>query len=203
MATTTGGSRGFFGDFFDALKDEFGSVIASLGNFFNGIGAIQQGLDDVKAKAQALGDNIRQGVQEVTDFHFDPAWKNRVINVPTMIDQVRDFIQKIPNDIRDKLQTVGADLEQIVQDAKDAQAVAAAYAGKPSGGAKLGAWIGAIQRGFQTIVKFIEDLNVIVNDLKEIVHQLETLDALFLQQKNPRKTVDGFRLRVGKLHDSL
>jgi hypothetical protein len=57
----------------------------------------------------------------------------------------------------------------------------------------------------ETIIASVDDLIAIVQALKDIRINIETADAIFLQNKNARKTVklaDGtsMKIRVGNLH---
>ena len=166
------------GDFFSAL---FGAVTRFLSTLFqtelqvvDNVQAIVKGFELIKA-------NTTKEIEKLRQFEFDPHWKSRVINVPTAIDQTRDFIQLVVSKFQD-------DFQKIAQPIKDFDKVFASEAApdplgdKPSALSKTAVKIGHIAEMIAEIrkaVDAIEDVSELFNDITD---KLKGLDTLFLSQ---------------------
>ena len=194
----------FIKQFGQNLWGELQTVLGAIGsfftNFFSAAERIGNSIDALCTKVDALVLNTEKAVQEVKDFKFDPKWKQRVINVPIAIDQVRNFITQVPKDLTDKFKALVVDLRGLKDGLHD---VAGQVSGEGGGGAglvKVISWMSLLDQSFQRLDTFVDDLSVIVQDIRDITHEIEKLDTLFLQQGNPRIRVKGtISARDGKI----
>lgn len=195
----------FIKDFGKNLWGELQSVLKAIGsfftNFFSAAERIGNSIDALCAKTDALVKSVETSIQDFHDFKFDPKWKTRVINVPIAIDQVRDFVTKIPKDMIDKFKTLAVDLRGLKAGLHDVAGQVSGEGGGGTGLIKVIGWMSLLDQTFGRVDQFVDELQVIVTDIDELVKQIESLDTLFLQQGNARirlkKTISA---REGKLH---
>jgi hypothetical protein len=195
----------FIKQFGQNLWAELQTTLSAIGNFFTNYFSaaerIGNSIESLCTRVDALVLNTQKAIQEIKDFKFDPKWKTRVINVPIAIDQVRNFISKVPQELADKFKALAVDMRGL----KDGlHAVAGQVSGEGGGGAgliKVISWMSLLDQSFQRLQEFVDDLSTVVQDLRDITFEIEKLDTLFLQQGNPRvrlkKTISA---RSGKLH---
>lgn len=135
----------------------------------------------------ALVANIQREIDQIRNFQMDPHWKTRVINVPQAVDQIRDFVTSVPQEIHDKITSLRDDLRSLF----------GLFEHQPpgtesgmSGATKLIGWVSLIDQSFELLENFVTDFSVVVDDIRQIREQLETFDALFLPQGSTKTTVD-------------
>jgi len=144
-------------------------------------------------------DNIIQGVEheirEIEHFQFNPHWNTRVISVPRAIEQTQQLIQ-VPRQIADSIK----DIVSLVKDKlntpeelepDEMESDLEHIAGKLGKGCeKILGWITLIVDAVLTVDQALDDLNTIVDGLRQIREEIEHLDSLFLPQSSTKKTVD-------------
>jgi len=198
----------FIKQFGQNLWAELQTVFSAIGHFFTSYFSaaerIASSIDSICSKVEALVKNVETEVQAVKDFKFDPKWKSRVINVPTAIDKTREFFLDTPAELKDLFKSLAEDLRNLVAGLKDRAGEIGGVDVQGTSGSgliKVVVWLEVLQEIFDRIEAFIDSLQVIVDDIKKIIHFFETLDTIFLQQGNPRvrlkKTISA---RQGKLH---
>ena len=207
MANPFGGFTvgGFIKQLGQNLWAELQTVLKSIGNFFinffSAAERIGNSLDALCGKTDALVLSVEKSIKDFKAFKFDPKWKTRVINVPIAIDQVRDFITKVPEDMIDKFKSLATDLRALKDSLSGEAHQVSAEGGGGAGLVKVISWMSLLDQSFQRLDNFVDELQVIVTDIDDLVKQIESLDTLFLQQGNPRVRLKGtISARQGKLH---
>lgn len=195
-------------------------LTTSFGDFFNSIGNLAAGaadaathIEDDSAQIQAIVDdwiemreNITEEVQKLKNFEFNPAWKTRVINVPIAIEQLRDLLDEIFHQVKDKFESIFEgfrDTATAISALKTSGSVRGA--GEPTG---LGRVVneaenisGYVNFAFRATREAFDAAKDVTELFLDITTRIEKLEDVFLQQKNPRKRVTGSVVeRVGKLH---
>jgi hypothetical protein len=184
-------------DWIKKLFKTIGHLLAGiwsfLGNFFTGVATITKNTVDIEDAVIELGRNLKVQLDRLEHFKFEPRWKSRVINVPVAIDQIRAFIHLITDDWRDRIDTIRKPISGL-------QAVIEGlHHGGVSGGGDQEALSGLSKAELisSAIVTFTDDLAGAFNEINEfedifrqVIDQIEGLDALFLQQGNPKRIVD-------------
>jgi hypothetical protein len=174
---------GFFGSFFQAEVDVVANIQRLAANFQTG------------------KEEITTGIEEIKQFKFDPKWRSRVINVPDAAAHLQDLYESLFGDLRDRLETLRAPIHAFVLIFKAEQLNADDPGHAASGLARTAAklqevatLIAELADASDTALDFVEAFN-------EVIMNLESLDAIFLQQRNKRKVETlKSRIRLGKLH---
>ena len=192
------------------------------------ITSIRQTIDTATHIMDVVKETIDDAIaayNEITNFELKPHWKIRAVSAPQAIDNIKELAE-VPTKLfiafRDLWTRVKASVDAFKSPAAEAEA-AIEEASALEGGIlrifpRLSALIGkAITRilGVAALVvqlvidvdNAVADIHTIVLEIKTAVQSLNHLDAVFLQQQNPRKTVtldDGstMKIRVGHLHPS-
>lgn len=152
---------------------------------------------------------------EIKNFKSKPEWKNRVISVPKVLDNITELAQipsRIASSVRDlisqlkgKLQPAKFSLDDL-EGIEDLRGIFGKLGTKLAAGfEKLLGAIALIVDALVTIRATIDDLQTIVDSISTVRQDLENLDGLFLSQKNPRRVeqlAEGgtIKIRVGNLH---
>ncbi len=160
---------------------------------------------------------------EIKNFELKPHWKIRAVSAPQAIDNIKELAE-VPSRlfiaVKDLASRVKESISAFKSPAAEAEA-AIEEAGALEGGilrifprlaSLIGKGITRILAVAGLIVQLVIDVDNAVADIATIIKELHTavqslnhLDAVFLQQQNPRKTVtldDGttMKIRVGHLH---
>lgn len=176
-------------------------------------------MDTVRETCQDIIDTYN----EIKDFELNPDWKIRAISAPQAIDNIKELAE-VPTRlfiaVKDLVQRVKDSVAAFKSPAAEAEALVA-EAGTLEGGllrifprlatligkaiARVLAIAGLIVQLLIDVDNAIADIHTIARELKTAVQSLNHLDAVFLKQSNPRRTVtleDGttMKIRVGHLH---
>jgi hypothetical protein len=179
------------GGFFRAIGSFFGSFFQAEVNVVENLQRIVDNFDRGKT-------DIEDGIERIKNFKFEPAWNTRVINVPAAIDHVKALYDDLFGDFRDRVATIIDPFKQLslifTAEHEDPQA--------PSGLAKTVVKIDELATMIQQVADASEEALRFVEAIDNVIINLESLDALFLQQGNPRRIVhdETARIRVGHLH---
>ena len=167
-----------------------GGVIATLqalDHTFLGIGDVVQAIEESFTEAKT-------DLKEFTRFDLAPKFKTRVINVPKAVDQfwlTFDDLKRIVVDGVSSIETLVSDLEQTLHSGGSLH-----EPGEPA----LAAAVNTLQDVHAFMLRLADAIRSVINlaaALRRIKHELESLDALFLQQGNPKSTVDDhYRKRI-------
>jgi len=160
-----------------------------LGQFFSGIDTIAKNAGDIETAVIELHKNLDVQVDRLKNFKFDPHWKSRVINVPIAIEQIRSFIDLVTQDWRDRIDTIRKPIsgfQAVLEGFKHGNAVG-------GGDQEALSSLSKAEITAEAIVTFSQDLSDAFNEINEfedlfrqVIDQIEGLDALFLQQGNSR-----------------
>jgi len=163
------------GNYLHNLAKGFQSGGDSLVNLDATIQSLFTAVDTIIADTQSEIDAFK-------NFQFDPKWKQRVINVPTAIDQTRNFIL-------DLVQTVEDDYTALRD---DVTAIKTAFSSirVQTGGGALSTILNAINELSNFLTALVDAVNRFKDvpvQVQQIREEIEGLESLFLQQKNPRQ----------------
>jgi DNA repair ATPase RecN len=154
--------------------------------------------------------------EKIRDFKSRPAWKNRVVSVPRVIDNIQQLVA-VPNEVftavRDLFQQLKGKIEpgtfnpEEIEGLEDLRGAFSRLGPKITGAfEKVLGVLAIILDSLVTVRQVIDDLKTIVDDVKKVREDLENLDGLFLPQNNKRKTIQSdigpLSVRVGKLHEN-
>jgi len=179
----------------NALAPTFMRVYNHLRQAIDKIVHFQKTIQSIFGKVEQLISDVEDEVQQIENFQFDPKWKTRVISVPRAIDQIDQLIQ-VPGQIVDSIKDIVSLIkdklntpEEIEPDemSKDLEDLGLKL-GK--GCEKVLGWLTLIVDAVLTIDQGLDDLNTIVDGIRQIREQIEHLDALFLPQGNTKILVD-------------
>jgi hypothetical protein len=168
----------------------------------------------------ALTELVNSAIEEyeqIKNLKTNPAWKNRVISVPHVIENIQALVaiphevatavRDLVNQVKGKLNIETFNLDEL-EGIEDLRGIFTKLGGRLAAGLeKVLGWAALIIDALVTIRASITDLQTIVDSIRTVREDIENLDLIFLPQKNPRKpleTVDGdiFKIRVGSLHPS-
>ena len=210
-----------------ALTDIFNPILAAIkralgpfGKLFDLLGKFWENLKTVGARTQTLISSIISEINAWKNFKESISFRTRVINVKAAIDKSEEFIKQISaawtavkdliSNIKDKFQTAGdpvGDAKAAVDDIEGSglKGLLEKFPKLAKGFEKLLGWVALLADTLETISSSIDDLQQILDTIKAIREEIETGSTIFLQQKNPRKTLkldDGtpIKIRVGNLH---
>jgi hypothetical protein len=147
-----------------------------------------------------LFNSITNEIDEITKFKFVAQWKNRVISVPRVWQNIQDII-KIPGQIVDAITALIKDIGTKFKGASAAEAVEEVI---PGVGQVIGV-VTIISQVLVTIKDAIKQLQTVVDAIITVRKDVTNLDAIFLPNQNPRKNLTlesggNIKVRIGKLH---
>lgn len=210
-----------------ALLDIFNPILAALkralgpfGKLFDLLGKFWENLKTVGTRSQKLISSIIDEITAWKNFKENISFRTRVINVKAAIDKSEEFIQQLSaawnaikdliSQIKQKFQTAGdpvGDAKAAVDDIESGgfKGILEKFPRLAKGLEKLLGWVALLADTLETISSSIDDLQTIIDTISAIREEVETGSTIFLQQKNPRKTLkldDGtpIKIRVGNLH---
>jgi len=186
---------------FKNLLKSIGGLLAGvwsyLFNSFTHYNTIVDSVKSIEGSFKTIKSNFEEEVQNVKDFKFDPKWKTRVINVPKAIEAIQDLKVALFDDMKGRLQTIADPFHAFALLFKSESITAGDPALAVSSLAKADAKLGEVV----TLLTEIDSALVEISDFQDLfdrlLNDLQTLDDLFLQQKNPRQyTTEHLRRRV-------
>ena len=175
-----GGIAGIFHAIFQFFRD-----------YFNVIDIVENRVQTIITKGEALVLNARKEFQAFNDFKFDPRWNQRVILVPKAIQKTRDFLVGDGSAAVDLIKH----FERLINDLKGLWKTRTVGVG---GGGLTGVEKGTgivmdtvrtVDHTFTFVEQFVDNLQSVVDDVRAIRTEIEKLDTIFLQQGNPRVRV--------------
>jgi hypothetical protein len=145
----------------------------------------------------ALIQEITSEVDAIKNFRFQPAWKNRVISVPRVIENVQQLIA-LPGIVVSAVKDLISNIRGRIAATEAAEAVEAVIPG-------LGQAAGIVTLVCEVLVIIkgsVADLKTVVDAIQTVRKDIEDLDLIFLPNRNPRKvlTLEKVKVRIGKLH---
>jgi len=149
-----------------------------------------------------LFDSITNEIDQITHFKFVAQWKNRVISVPRVFQNIQELI-KIPGKIVDAVTNLIKDIGTKFRGAAGAEAVEEVI---PGVGQVIGL-VTIVSQILVTIKDAIKQLQTVVDAIITVRKDITNLDAIFLPNTNTRsavKTAGGktIKIRIGSLHPS-
>jgi sugar-specific transcriptional regulator TrmB len=199
-----------FSGVIDALKRLVQAVLGAVTRFFSTLFSAESSIVD---NINRLHDNFVQfkanlevEIEQLKNFKFDPQWKTRVIHVPTAIQHIKDLIEEYSNGWKEKFEKLREPIHSFVLIFHAEQSEAGSPQEAVSGLAKTAVKIDEVA----TLIQQLADASDVVIEVEEMFtklrDQIEHLDAVFLQQSNPREKLSVLspgadpHVRVGNLH---
>jgi len=147
-----------------------------------------------------LFNSITDEIDQITHFKFVAQWKNRVISVPKVFENIQALIA-IPGQIVEAIKNLIADIGTKFKAAGAAEAVEEVI---PGVGQVIGV-VTIVSQVLVTIKDAIAQLQSVVDAITTVRKDITNLDVLFLSQEHGRRairTVEGTTIlqRVGGLH---
>ena len=180
-----------FGGFFQAIGRFFGSFFQAELNIVDNLAHIVDNFNKGKGE-------IEDGIKRIKTFKFDPQWQSRVINVPAAIDHVKALYDDLFGDFNDRIGQIIEPIHQLrlifTAEHDDPQS--------PGGLARTAVKVDELSTMIQQIADATDEALSFVEAIDNVIINLESLDALFLQQGNARRVVrnETARIRLGNLH---
>jgi uncharacterized phage infection (PIP) family protein YhgE len=191
----------------------FGKLFDLLGHFWTNITTLWTDIDK-------LVTSIRAEISAWKNFKESINFRSRVINLKIAIEKSEDFIRELARakdsimelwtTLKGKFETTGdpaAEAEDAVKDIEQSglKDILAKFPKLLKGAEKVLGFVAIVTDALESIITGVHDLQTIVDTLRDIREEIESLATVFLSQKNPRRRVrlaDGstMRIRVGSLH---
>jgi len=164
-------------------------------------------------RATKLATDIRSEYEAIKNFKEDLHWRGRVVNAPQVVKKVKRLVE-IPSEVAGRLKDLWTRLEQQIginptraaEDAvnalegiEDFRGFITRFAPKLAKG--LEKLLGILAIALDCVIAWngaIDDLQTIVDDIREVRLDIEKLDLVFLPQNHARRWVtleDGRRTR--------
>lgn len=211
------------------------TLLAPIENLFNRIFAgtvvgklvskISQGVSHVLTlldRIDRLVASIKEEIAAFSNWKEDIRFKSRVINLPKAVEKTRDLVTGLKtawtaildlvSSLRDVIKGGGdpkAEAEELAADAGDLENIGSRLLAKlPKLGKLFEKMLGVVTLIVDAIIQWsdmVDELQTVVDQVKRIRLEIESLESVFLSQKNPRRTLqlkDGssIKIRVGNLH---
>jgi hypothetical protein len=201
----------------ELLSQKLDPIITPLRPVFLLLTNFKEATFGLFGKASKLATDIRQEYDAIKNFKEDLHWKGRAINVPNTVRRIKRLAE-IPSEVATRLRDLWQALEQQVgvNPAKAAEEAVNALEGiedfrgfitrfAPKLAKGLEKLLGVLAIAVDCVVAWnraIDDLQVIVTDIREVRLDIEKLELAFLSQEHKRRYVrleDGrtVRWRIG------
>jgi len=145
------------------------------------------GFSDVFEAVTDTFEQDRQTLAGLTEFNFDIKWKTRVINIPTAATAVNDLYHEVKDVLVQDFITAKNEVSQLIDQLRHGGSLH--EPGEPA----LARAVDVLQ-DIHTFNLRLADLIRRIGDIARIIDEIqravETLEPLFLQQGNVKKTVD-------------
>jgi hypothetical protein len=192
-------------DFGKNLWSEFTAVLSAIGGFLSSFFDVWSvSVDDFEAIVEDYNEvkqNLKDEVQKIKDFSLQPHLKTRVINVPSAISQAHSLIDDMRQSLTDVTDGIVQPIHDLILVWKTESAQLSNSMDKPSGLARASSFLGSVQTSVKQIRTAMDSAKDLTDLANQITDSLDSLDSVFLQQKNPRKRVKhSAKIRVGFLH---
>jgi hypothetical protein len=201
---------------FDKIKQAFapfGKAIAFIGNLWDKITSIA-------SRTRTLIDTVVDEVNEWKNFKENISFRTKLVSLPAAITHLEDFISEVRaawaavielvKQLRSKFETTGnptEDAEDAIADIENSsfRGILEKFPKLLKGLEKVLGFAAILLDAAESISVAIDDLQTIVNALRDLRIDIESGGPLFLQQSNRRKSVqlkDGgsIKIRIGNLH---
>ncbi len=180
------------------ISQLLGAILHFVVNAFTHYDQVVDDINAIMTRYAHAKETIQKEIAELRKFQFNPAWKTRVINVPAAIERTQELQARILDDFQNRLRQIVEPVHELTLILKQESAP---NPGDPTGAvsalskteAKLGevvVMIHQVRIAFDSVTEFVDLFS-------ELRKDVETLDVIFLQQKNPRKwSTEHLRKRV-------
>jgi hypothetical protein len=144
-------------------------------------------VENIHSRFVQIRDAVKAEREAIKAFKFNPAWSTRVINVPAAFDAIQSLRGAVLDDFRSKLDVIIEPLHEFILIFKTEQIEQGSPQEAVSALSKAEVKLGQVV----TLLHQVSDAMTQLSDFAQLFSDLrqnaEHLDALFLQQSNPRK----------------
>jgi len=148
-------------------------------------------INDIVTTWKAIKLNVEREVEKIRKFKFDPKWKTRVINVPAAAEQIQELKALLFDDFKGRIDKI---VEPVHELTLILHQEAAPDVGDPQGAvnalSKASVKLGHVVTMIHQVRDALHEIESFVELFDQLRENLESLDALFLQQGNVKKVVD-------------
>jgi len=202
------------------IIDKIQKALGPFGKLFDLIGKFWDNLTNLGSKIQELVNLVLAEIEAWKNFRENITFRTRVISLPAAIDHIQQFWDEIMNawhavldlikNLKGKFETTGdpaGEAEEAIKDIEGSgfKTILEKFPKLAKGLEKVLGFVAIIVDALESIISGVDDLLTVVKALRDIRINIETADAIFLKNSNPRKTIkldDGttMKIRVGNLH---
>lgn len=189
---------------FNWIRSVINAVTGFFGRLFSAEVNVVDNITGIVANYRTGRSQIEDGVERLKNFQFDPRWKTRVINVPIAIEAIVALYDEVFGDFKERLGQIIEPVHQL-QLIFHADKEQAGLTEVPSGLSRTAVKIDEIATMIAQIKTATDTALTFTQAFDDIIINLETLDAIFLGQTNPRRVErledgDTIKIRLGNLH---
>jgi hypothetical protein len=212
----------FISPLLEPIINAIKTALGPFGKLFDLITKFWEHFTGSLSKARALGSTIYGEVLAWKNFKEEIHFRTGVINLPKAIEKTREFVDQLVaawhavvdlvHSIKENLDAAGeedpaVEAKAAVEDIEKSgfKSLLSQFPKLAKGLEKLSVAVAALAQIAENVESLIDDLTEIVDACVAIREEVESASTIFLQQKNPRKTVhldEGgtMKIRVGNLH---
>lgn len=175
----------------EGIASIFSNTGKAVADAFTGYQTIADSFVSIETSINEIDANVQVLIRQLRAFQFNPQWKTRVINVPDAIDAVRELIDKVVNDSKDRFEKLRKPVSTFASAMQSLQ--------QPDPPGNPGENNDAIDKTIlviATIKQMATDLSGAFEAIKdfealalELINDIETLDPIFLPQGSTKTTV--------------
>jgi hypothetical protein len=202
------------------ILDRIKQALGPFGKLFDLIGKFWDNLTNLGSKIQELVDLILTEIDAWKNFRENITFRTRVISLPAAIDHIEQFWDEILNawhaildlikNLKGKFELTGdpaGEAEEAIKDIEESgfKTILEKFPKLAKGLEKVLGFVAIVVDALESIISGVDDLITVMMALRDIRKNIETADAIFLKNSNPRRIVklkDGgsIKIRVGNLH---
>jgi hypothetical protein len=186
-------ASGGIGDWFRSLGHSLTGIFSLLGGLWHKLIEIKDKTLSLFTDVHTLVSGAEQVIRDIQNFEVNPKWNSRVILATHVVDKIKtlyDIPRRIVTDVQDLVRLLREKVQPTEIKLEDVEGLDGVPAKLLRAGEKILGFATLIIDALVAIESAVADLNDIVDALREVLEDLQGLDALFLPQGNRKKTVD-------------
>ncbi len=176
-----------FKQFFKGLGGLLSAIWSFLFESFTHYDSVLADVQDMVTTFNEIKANLQKEVEDIKAFKFDPHWKTRVINVPSAVQAIQDLKSLFIDDFRDRIDTLFAPIHAMALIFQSDKITAGDPSQAVNALVKAQAKLGDISTMVHELAAALHEVGNLQDLFDQLLTQVESLDALFLNQSKPRK----------------
>jgi prefoldin subunit 5 len=209
-----------FNPIIDRLLSKLKELLGPFGKLFDLLGKFWTNLRTFGSRVLNLYQSILSEITAWRGFRAGLRARTRVVNLSKAIEQTQDLIEEVKQawlavkdliqNLKGKFETTGNPTEEAEEAIKDIEgsgfkAILEKFPRLAKGLEKVLGFVAILADALESISAGVDDLQRILDTLRDLREELEFGKTIFLNQGNLRKTVtlsDGtkMKIRLGNLH---